>query len=165
MSVMNVFCSDADIARIDYVKRARHGMPWSCEDYDKLQISVEDGFTLEAICNYLQRPAAGVIAKMRDKYITYDILGSVYHWKNLNQSTQPETKLENDMTQPLNTITFLFGTDIKECTTDKLIKAIQTCQNEITSFNNIPRNKWTEKRTVELNAAIDAAVAELDTRA
>jgi len=68
-------------------------------------------------------------------------------------------------TTPLQNLTLLFGNDIKECSEADLISVIVKCQNEITSFNSIPRNKWTEKRATELKTAIDAATAELDTRA
>jgi len=161
-----VFCTDNAIAKIDQIKRTRHGLPWSCDDYERLQLCVEDGLTLEGMCNYLQRPAAGVIAKMRDKYLTY--CNGYYYWKNANQSetpTQPETKLENTMTQPLQTLTLIFGNDIKKCSPEDLISVITKCQNELTSLTNIPRNKWTEKRSDELRAAITAAVDELNTRA
>ncbi len=161
-----VFCTDNTIAKIDQIKRTRHGLPWSCEDYDKLQVCVEDGFTLEAMCNYLQRPAAGVIAKMRDKYLTS--CNGYYFWKNVNQPetpTQPETKLENTMTQPLQTLTLIFGNDIKKCSELDLISVIQKCKTEIDSYDNIPSNKWVANRKNALHDAINAAVEELNTRA
>lgn len=159
-----LFCTDYDIARIDQVKRARHGMPWSCEDYDKLQLCVEDALTLEQMCNALQRPAAGVIAKMVGKYLKRDTVRGLCCWINRNQP-ETETKLENTMTQPLQTLTLIFGNDITKCSELDLISVIQKCKTEIDSYNNIPSNKWVANRKNALHDAINAAVEELNTRA
>lgn len=167
---MGTFVNDVDIEHIDSIKRARHGLPWTPTEYAKLNELFERGESLYAVCELMQRPAAGVIAKLKGmNLITHNYATTGYDYSVLAPTIKPTTLTqENDMTNksaPLNTITYLFGNDIKACSEADLISAISKCQNEITSFNNIPRNNWTAKRAVELNAAIDAAVAELDTRA
>lgn len=146
-----------------------HGMVWTTTMKADLARDFCKLYNLRALCIRYGRTPDSIVAKLRDlNLLAYNVEDSTYRYNipvKQQSDNQPETKLENDMTQPLNTITFLFGTDIKECTTDKLIKAIQTCQSEIATHKALPLNKFSDKRVEECKAAIDAAVAELNTRA
>lgn len=167
---MGTFVDDVQIQHIDAIKRERHGLPWEKDEYQTLDDLFKLGESLTTICRVMQRPAAGVLAKLKAQgLITHNYATTGYDYAVTASIKKPTTSTqENDMnttSTPLHTLTLLFGKDIKECSEDTLISVITKCQNEITSFSNIPRNKWTEKRSMELKAAIDAAVAELDTRA
>lgn len=150
-----------------------HGQIWTTPMKTELARDFYKMHDLHALCTRFGRTPDSIVAKLRDlNLLRYSVENSTYLYnipmtnKPDNQpDNQPETKLENDMTQPLNNITFLFGNDIKKCSESDLISVINKCQNEITSFSVIPRNKWTDKRTAELHDAITAAIAELDTRA
>lgn len=142
-----------------------HGRVWSTDMMQVLHSDFMKGYGLRTLCQEHGRTPDSIIAKLRTlNLIRYDPCNSVYYY-DTTTDTQPETKLENTMTQPLQNLTLIFGSDIKTMTEAQLITNITRCTAEINSFSVIPRNKWTEKRTAELNAAIDAAVAELDTRA
>lgn len=146
-----------------------HGMVWTTAMKTDLARDFCKLYNLRALCIRYGRTPDSIVAKLRDlNLLTYSVEDSTYRYNipvKQQPDNQPETQLENDMTQPLNTVTFLFGTDIKECTTDKLIKAIQTCQSEIATHKALPLNKFSVKRVEECKTAIEAAVAELDTRA
>lgn len=56
---------DASFASRDYKRRARHGMFWSESELEKLCALSAQGLSLESMCLVLQRPADGVINKLR----------------------------------------------------------------------------------------------------
>ena len=144
-----------------------HGTIWTTAMKAALVEDFRSLYNLRTMCLRHGRTPDSIVAKLRDfSLLTYNVEDSTYRYNTLEKQTptQPETKLENDMTQPLQNLTLIFGSDIKTMTETQLITSITKCTAEINSFNAIPRNKWTEKRTEELKAAIDAAVAELDTR-
>lgn len=59
---MKIF--DTSYEHRDTVRRARHGMPWTEGELQKLRGLFHSGLTLEGMCIALERPAAGVIAKL-----------------------------------------------------------------------------------------------------
>ncbi len=149
--------------------RANHGARWDNEQLHELRrLWVGTTLTFPEICDTMGRSYDSILQRLCSlKLLRYNALDySYYHAPRaplINLET--ETKLENDMTQPLQNLTLIFGEDIKACTPEKLIASITKCQSELASLNNIPRNKWTDKRGEELKAAIAAAVDELNTRA
>ena len=148
--------------------RKNHGARWDAPQLLLLRRLWKSGMKFHDICEEMGRSYDSILQRLHGmKLVQYDAINYRYTYEvpdGIEESTQPETKLENDMTQPLQNLTLIFGSDIKSMTEPQLITAITKCTAEINSFNVIPRNKWTEKRTDELKAAIDAAVAELDTR-
>jgi hypothetical protein len=146
-----------------------HGMTWTSAMKTDLARDFCKLYNLRALCLRHGRTPDSIIAKLRDlSLLTFNIEDSSYYYNipvKQQPDNQPETQLENDMTQPLQNLTLIFGSDIKTMTEPQLITNITRCTAEINSFSVIPRNKWTEKRAAELQAAIDAAVAELNTRA
>jgi len=145
-----------------------HGLTWLTAGKNALAEDFRALHNLRILCIKYGRTPDAIVAKLRDmNLLRYSIEDSTYRYNTPEQQTptQPEIKLEHTMTQPLQTLTLIFGNDIKECSPEKLITAITKCQTELASLNNIPRNKWTDKRGEELKAAIAAAVDELNTRA
>lgn len=156
-----------------------HGKRWEVTDTNTLRSLFLEGAPLPTLCGHLGRTADSVLAKLRDYgMLTYDIVSHTYKYKVTVNSVYAEDDLQfpkpkqpqpkkatTDMTKPLDNLTLIFGCNIKEMSEADLIKAIGKCTSEITTFVSIPANKWTAKRIKELHAAIDAAVAELDTRA
>lgn len=145
-----------------------HGLTWLTTGKNALAEDFRALHNLRSLCIKYGRTPDSIVAKLRDmNLLKYNVEDSTYRYNTLEQQapTQPEIKLENDMTQPLQTLTLIFGNDIKKCSPEDLISVITKCQNELTSLTNIPRNKWTDKRGDELKAAIAAAVDELNTRA
>lgn len=146
-----------------------HGTTWTTAMKTDLARDFCKLYNLRALCIRYGRTPDSIVAKLRDlNLLTYSVEDSTYRYNipvKQQPDNQPETQLENDMTQPLQNLTLIFGSDIKTMTEPQLIAAITKCTNEVNSFNTIPRNKWTDKRTAELQAAIEAAVAELNTRA
>jgi hypothetical protein len=170
MSIL--FCSYSNLQQVAKQlpdRPANHGLIWTADLLNGLRDDYIKGCMLHELCVKYGRTADSIIGKLSTmKLITYDQITGAYMRNVLiepNQTSQPkkeETMSKN--TTPLQNLTLLFGNDIKECSEADLLSIIVKCQNEINSFASIPRNKWTEKRAVELKAAIDAAVAELDTR-
>ena len=154
-----------------------HGRIWTVLAMQQLRDDYINGCLLHELCVKQGRTVDSVIAKLSaQQLIEYDpCTGNYYRSstipivepKNETPQAKPNEKEETIMsneTTPIQNLTLIFGKDIKSCSEANLINVITKCQDEIRSFNTIPRNKWTEKRAVELKAAIDAAVAELDTR-
>lgn len=56
---------DTSFAARDHVRRDRHGTIWNDVELNKLRQLSAKGMSLEAICKSLQRPADGVINKLR----------------------------------------------------------------------------------------------------
>jgi hypothetical protein len=146
---------------------SNHGKPWTEELLGRLRKSFIQGMGFKDLCIVHGRSPDSVISKLRAVgCVEYDTETSAYLYDPtlIDQPQEKEITMSKTST-PLQNLTLLFGNDIKECSEADLISVIAKCQAEIVSFNSIPRNKWTEKRAAELNKAIDAAVAELDTRA
>jgi hypothetical protein len=169
MSKIFCDCSDLQVLSRELPSQPRnHGVIWSQHLKNELADDFRALHNLRSLCIKYGRTPDSIVAKLRDmNLLEYYAEDGAYRYKTLEKQTptQPETKLEKDMTQPLQTLTLLFGTDIKECTPDKLIKVIQQCQAEFATHNALPINAYSTKRMDELKAAIAAAVDELNTRA
>ena len=151
------------------IEPANHGKIWTTSMKTELARDFYKMHDLHALCTRHGRTPDSIIAKLRDlNLLRHNVEDNTYLYNipmTNKPDNQPETQLENDMTQPLQNLTLIFGQDIKTMTEPQLITAITKCTAEINSFSVIPRNKWTDKRTAELQDAISAAIAELDTRA
>lgn len=149
-----------------------HGRTWTVQLLTELRNDYIKGCMLHELCVKYGRTVDSVVAKLSTmELITFDPITGSYmrsdHVQLIEPKQSPQPKKAEPMTNnttPLQNLTLLFGNDIKKCSESDLLNVIVKCQNEINSFANIPRNKWTEKRAVELKAAIEAAVTELDTR-
>lgn len=75
---------DVSFASRDHQRRARHGMIWSQAELDKLCQLCAKGLSLESLCIELQRPADGVINKLKQQRMITTDLGPggypVYHY-------------------------------------------------------------------------------------
>lgn len=149
-----------------------HGRVWTVQLLAELRENYMNGCMLHELCTKHGRTVDSIVAKLSTmELIKFDpITGNYFRSDDLqphDPTKFPQPKKAEPMTNnttPLQNLTLLFGNDIKKCSEPDLLNVIVKCQNEINSFANIPRNKWTEKRAVELKAAIEAAVTELDTR-
>lgn len=175
-----LFCSFN--ARLNVAKQlpeqpANHGCVWTAERLQQLREDYLAGNLLEALCVKHGRTVDSVVAKLSSlNLIRFEPVSGNYYRNPLVQGAgpkndtpqhKPTTKEETIManeTTPIQNLTLIFGQDIKNCSEANLINVIAKCQDEIRSFSTIPRNKWTDKRTTQLQEAITAAVAELDTR-
>ena len=71
----------------DKVKRANHGKLWTTEERHWLKSLYDKDHTLEMMCEVLERPAEGILAKLSAmRLIRYDQLMNAYY----RAATQPK---------------------------------------------------------------------------
>lgn len=169
-----VFCNCADLQALSRELPSQprnHGVIWSQKLKNELAEDFRSLHNLRILCIKYGRTPDSIVAKLRDmSLLEYYAEDSSYRYNTLEKqtptnqvnSTQEKTMSNN---QPINTITYLFGNNIKECEVNDLIKAIQKCQSEIATHNALPMNAYSTKRMEELSNAIKVAVDELNTRA
>lgn len=173
MSIL--YCSSAarqKVAKTLPATPENHGRVWTPQLLTELRNDYIKGCMLHELCTKYGRTVDSVVAKLSTmELITFDPITGDYmrsdHIQLIEPEQSPRPKKEEAMsnnTTPLQHLTLIFGNDIKKCSEADLINVIIKCQNEINSFANIPRNKWTGKRELDLRTAIDAAVTELNTR-
>lgn len=95
---------DTSFATRDHIRRDRHGMIWNDVELNKLRQLSAKGMPLEAICKSLQRPADGVINKLRQTHMIatelgpggYPVYSYTKHILAFQQQAPDELKAEID---------------------------------------------------------------------
>jgi hypothetical protein len=95
---------DTSFASRDSRRRARHGMIWTDDELNTLRQFVTKGLSLESICVELQRPADGVINKLRQTHMIatelgpggYPVYSYTKHILAFQQQAPDELKAEID---------------------------------------------------------------------
>lgn len=95
---------DTSFAARDHVRRDRHGTIWNDAELNKLRQLSAKGMSLETICKLLQRPADGVINKLRQTNMIatelspggYPVYSFTRHILTFQNQTPDELKTEID---------------------------------------------------------------------
>ena len=149
---------DTSFARTDNVKRARHGLPWTLDEYASLERLFVAGYDLKRISETLMRPADGVISKLeRCEYIRYDPTNSCYRVTN---PTQPvTTKKEPTMSKQLiESKVFVNGIDATDMADDEIFRLIAKTEDEIAKLRTI---KTVSKKLSGAISKLEANVVKL----
>ena len=153
---------DTSFARTDTERRARYGLPWTSNDYANLRKLYLEGSSLVDMCHALQRPADGVLAKLRSTgLVAYDLLDNTYHCVVLpNPRRQtlatPNTPKEPTMSKNLiESKVFVNGTDAIGMSDGEIFSLIAKTEAEITKLEAI---KTPSKR---LQGAIEKLKADV----
>lgn len=160
---------DASFARTDTVRRARHGRPWTVEEYGLLRKSFMQGHSLQQMCELLQRPADGTLNKLRHlRLIEFDGLRGcdyyyvalpINHPARLAPSTTELKKEEPTMNKNLiETKTFVNGVDATGMSDAEIFSLIAKTEAEIAKLEAI---KTPSKKLAEAIGKLKTGVAEL----
>lgn len=152
---------DDSFARRDHTMRARHGKPWTPLDYQGLHDLFMAGHSLQELCEALQRPADGVIAKLESRgYIRYcPISGSRFYLKTPGaQSTTQELPAgkEEPMNKTIETKVLINGKDSVDVSDRQIFAEIARLEQEIAKLQSI------KAKSVKLAAAIAEMQADID---
>ena len=94
----------------DKVKRANHGKLWTTEERHWLKSLYDKDHTLEMMCEVLERPAEGILAKLSAMWlIRYDQLMNAYYRVATPTEVKPEIKEEIMSTKTIENITLIKG--------------------------------------------------------
>lgn len=159
---------DTSFALTDTVRRARHGRPWTDEEYGLLRKSFMQGHSLQQMCELLQRPAEGTLNKLRsEKLICFDSLLCcdyyvalpINHPTRLTHSTTELKKEEPTMNKNLiETKTFVNGVDATGMSDTEIFSLIAKTEAEIAKLEAI---KTPSKKLAEAIGKLKTGVAEL----
>lgn len=72
---------DTRFLHTDSVKRERHGMVWEEDELGRLSRLFLRGCPLEAICEKLKRPPAGVLSKLKQAGLLVEVNGPDQGWR------------------------------------------------------------------------------------
>lgn len=159
---------DTSFARADTVRRARHGRPWTAEEYGLLRKSFMQGHSLQQMCELLQRPADGTLNKLRYlRLVEFDsrrccdcyVALPINHPARLAHSTTELKKEEPTMNKNLiETKTFVNGIDASDMSDTEIFSLIAKTEAEIGKLEAI---KTPSKKLAEAIAKLKTGVAEL----
>ena len=154
---------NTSFALTDNVKRARHGLTWTPDEYITLARLFVAGHDLKYISEALQRPADGVISKLqRGRYICYDYTDGCYRVSNPTQpaTTQPATtKKELTMPKPLiESKVFVNGIDATDMSDAEIFRLIAKTEDEIAKLRAI---KTASKKLSSAISKLEADVTKL----
>lgn len=169
-------------------ERRRHGMPWMTDEYAVLKRLFFAGRSLRNLCETLQRPANGVIAKLKCRgYIVAEsshssYAGVLYRVAKPKESTmavglsstlidslssnypQPKEPPMNAAI-PIETITYVYGQDVKGMTEAQLIAAIKQVEKEIGLLSDVKsKSKKIAAKIAEYEKTLADIVAVLDAK-
>ena len=145
-------------ALTDNVKRARHGLPWTLDEYTELAKLFVAGHDLKYISEALQRPAEGVISKLQHRgFIRYNPANNRYHVTN---PTQPATaKKEPTMSKQLiESKVFVNGIDATGMADAEIFRLIAKTEDEIAKLRAI---KTASKKLSGAISKLEADVVKL----
>ena len=159
---------NTSFALTDNVKRARHGLPWTPDEYAELTKLFVARHDLEYISEALLRPADGVISKLqRGGYICYDYTDGCYRVSTPAQpattqpaTTQPATtKKELTMSKQLiESKVFVNGIDATGMADAEIFRLIAKTEDEIAKLRAI---KTASKKLSGAISKLEADVIKL----
>lgn len=154
----------------DNTKRARHGLPWTPHDYARLEEAGRRRWTLEAICDHMERSASGVIPKLVQlKLIRRDPRGE-YEWTD-STPIETETEEETTMNPTINVVanittqTLIRGRDAASMSDEQIFQLITKLERDVEALLAIKaKSVKLQAAVASLNQDIDALVAYVDGR-
>ncbi len=164
---------DTSFLRLDKEQRARHGQLWHAEELDKLWELFFQGLNLQQTCEKMQRPAAGVLAKLAQlRILCYDTRTNSYSvtdraLRKLSPSQPTETK-EHTMSNPNHPIviteqTLVNGLDIKLMSNSELYGLIAAQEAYIEKLSKLKAQPQRLKAEIaERQQAINDLVELID---
>lgn len=157
---------DTSFAGADKERRARHGMPWTSHDYDRLKDLFQKGSNLKTICEAMQRPAEGVLAKLISRG---HIVPDVDHYNRYNYA--PASKVAfgdchestpvKEVTMTKNLIeskVFVNGTDATDMSDAEIFRLIAKTEDEIGKLKAI---KTPSKKLSDAISKLESDVIKL----
>ena len=150
----------------DKVKRANHGKLWTVEERVKLKSLYDTDHTLEMMCEVLERPAEGILAKLSAmRLIRYDQLMNAYYRAATPTEVKPEIKEEIMSTKTIENITFIKGKNAEMLTDNEIFSEIAKLEAQKAALNKIENKpKKLEAAIVKLQDDIQALVDYVDGR-
>lgn len=156
---------DTSFADTDTVRRERHGLHWDQTDYAQLKILFQQGSDLKTMCEALQRPADGVIAKLVSRgYIVFDAFDCCYYYYVSGGKAVSDDYHESKFTpmkEPvmsknlIESKVFVNGTDATNMSDAEIFRLIAKTEGEIAKLKDI------KTPSTKLQAAIDAMEADV----
>lgn len=150
---------DTAFARNDTERRARHGMPWTESEYESLRNLFLAGTNLEGICKIMQRPADGVLAKLRTRgFISYSAADYCDYYRvtptgKAATTEQKETTMNRD--NLIESKIFINGADATGMSDMEIFRLIAKTEGEIAKLSEI------KVQSKKLTATIDKLKAEV----
>lgn len=157
---------DTSFVGVDKERRARHGMPWTSYEYDRLKDLFQKGSSLKTMCEAMQRPAEGVLAKLiscghivpdTDHYNRYNYApASKVAFDDCHESTPVK---EVTMTKNLiESKVFVNGTDATDMSDAEIFRLIAKTEDEISKLKAI---KTPSKKLSDAISKLEADVIKL----
>lgn len=142
----------------------KYGQRWDDEEKATLLRFAQQRYSLHRLCGFMQRPAAGVLAKLIDLHQIERVPGTDhYQWvpspSERNHNTTQQPSKESAMTTPnIETKTFINGSDASSMNDAQIFSKIATLEAEHNRLDGI-QNK--PKKLVAVMAAIKEDIAKL----
>ena len=123
--------------------RKRHGMPWEASEFSMLKACFARGDSLQMICACMERPPAGVLAKLVQLgCISYDTSSGLYYIRGASAPksvSKSQPKKENIMAKAvtIETKTFINDIDAATLTDEQIFMKIAELENVIKAYGGI----------------------------
>lgn len=144
----------------------RYGKPWSPEERETLRAHFNHGLTLPQLMTVMQRPAAGILAKLGDMHLLVQKDGrwGVYY----RRAPRPIPTLfleQTEMAKNIETVVMIRGEDAAQKTDEQIFSFIAKLEAEIKSLEAINcKPKKLTARIKELQDDITKLVEYVDGR-
>lgn len=160
---------DISFENSDSVRRARHGSPWTEEDYDLLDRCASHRYSLQTMCHLLERSAAGVLPKLRSKgYLDDD---NFLHYPPASKPTTERTQTMNPdsvkdrTTATIEHRTLIQGRDASTMHDSEIFQLIAKLEDRIEGLQQIKaKSKKLAAHIEELQADVNKLVEFVDGR-
>jgi hypothetical protein len=163
----------------DETKLLRYGLPWSSSEFETLELLWgTKGYALDAISTKMQRPIAGILAKLRDLgFVVRDTVDCCHYCfydtstnccvKNLSlaapKTTQPTQ--ETTIMANIEIKTFIDNQDASRLSDDEIFSKIAALELQINQLSAISRKpKKLDEKIQKLQQDIEALVEYVDNR-
>lgn len=155
---------DTSFSRRDKERRERHGLPWTNDELAAMGRLFVDGVDLEGICKIMQRPADGVLAKLRShgfiSFSTHDCCDYclVIPTGKAATTEQKETTMNRD--NLIESKIFINGADATGMSDMEIFRLIAKTEGEIAKLSEIKAQSKKLTATIDKLKAEVAALAE-----
>lgn len=160
---------DLSYENSDCVRRKRHGLPWTKEDYTLLDDCVGQGRWLSDMCHLLQRSAAGIVPKLRSRgyldsenFLRYPPVSKP---NNESTNTMNPDSVNNRTTPTIENRTLIQGKDASTMDDAEIFQLIAKLEGKIDSLKQIKaQSKKLAAHIEELQADVNKLVEFVDGR-
>jgi len=156
----------------DETRLTRYGLPWTTNELLDLEFYWREGDCVEHISKTMQRPIAGIMAKLaaKDYIIRRDFKEFMYVDLVSNERvtkplTQPQPTQETTIMANIETKTFIDNQDASRLSDDEIfskIAALETQINNLSAISNRP--KKLDAKIAQLKRDIQSLVDYVDNR-